>query len=132
MFKLHHSEVRPPSPRGDGTAAPAAQPNVLTRLDERPSSAFYWQLTLLATLGGFLFGYDTSNIGSALNFVPCGLHGLARATSSPVRHSERRQEKHPARLDPRRARSASAVPAGRCRARSSRPRSAARPPRSAR
>jgi MFS family permease len=27
-------------------------------------------LTLLATLGGFLFGYDTSNIGSALNFVP--------------------------------------------------------------
>jgi len=29
-----------------------------------------WQLTLLATLGGFLFGYDTSNIGSALNFVP--------------------------------------------------------------
>jgi len=128
MFKLHHSEVRPPSPRGDGTAAPAAQPNVLTRLDERPSSAFYWQLTLLATLGGFLFGYDTSNIGSALNFVPYGLHGLARATSSPVRHSERRQEKHPARLDPRRARSASAVPAGRCRARSSRPRSAARPP----
>jgi sugar porter (SP) family MFS transporter len=37
----------------------------------------YWQLTLLATLGGFLFGYDTSNIGSALNFVPYGLHGLA-------------------------------------------------------
>jgi MFS family permease len=30
-----------------------------------------------ATLGGFLFGYDTSNIGSALNFVPYGLHGLA-------------------------------------------------------
>ncbi len=39
--------------------------------------AFYWQLTLLATLGGFLFGYDTSNIGSALNFVPYHLHGLA-------------------------------------------------------
>jgi len=30
-----------------------------------------------ATLGGFLFGYDTSNIGSALNFVPYHLHGLA-------------------------------------------------------
>ncbi len=79
MFKSHDREVRPPSPQGDGTATPAATPNVLTRLDERPSSAFYWQLTLLATLGGFLFGYDTSNIGSALNFVPYGLHGLAQS-----------------------------------------------------
>jgi sugar porter (SP) family MFS transporter len=51
--------------------------NVLTALDERPPTSFYWQLTLLATLGGFLFGYDTSNIGSALNFVPYNLHGLA-------------------------------------------------------
>jgi sugar porter (SP) family MFS transporter len=51
--------------------------NVLTALDEKPPTSFYWQLTLLATLGGFLFGYDTSNIGSALNFVPYNLHGLA-------------------------------------------------------
>src|ERR1700684_4608076 len=51
--------------------------NVLTTLDDRIPTAFYWQLTLLATLGGFLFGYDTSNIGSALNFVPYSLHGLA-------------------------------------------------------
>jgi sugar porter (SP) family MFS transporter len=51
--------------------------NVLTTLDDRIPTAFYWQLTLLATLGGFLFGYDTSNIGSALNFVPYHLHGLA-------------------------------------------------------
>jgi sugar porter (SP) family MFS transporter len=56
---------------------PAAARNILTTLDERPPSALYWQLTLLATLGGFLFGYDTSNIGSALNFVPYHLHGLA-------------------------------------------------------
>jgi len=42
-----------------------------------PPPPFYWKLGLLATLGGFLFGYDTSNIGSALNFVPYGLHGLA-------------------------------------------------------
>jgi sugar porter (SP) family MFS transporter len=35
-----------------------------------------WRLTLLATLGGFLFGYDTSNIGSALNFVPYHLSGF--------------------------------------------------------
>jgi MFS transporter, SP family, arabinose:H+ symporter len=58
-------------------AQPAATRNILTTLDEKPPTAFYWQLTLLATLGGFLFGYDTSNIGSALNFVPYGLHGLA-------------------------------------------------------
>jgi MFS transporter, SP family, arabinose:H+ symporter len=51
--------------------------NVLTTLDDRVPTAFIWQLTLLATLGGFLFGYDTSNIGSALNFVPYHLHGLA-------------------------------------------------------
>lgn len=59
-------------------AQPAAMRNVLTALDESPPTSFYWQLTLLATLGGFLFGYDTSNIGSALNFVPYGLHGLAQ------------------------------------------------------
>src|SRR5215469_9134121 len=58
-------------------AQPALTRNVLTTLDERPPSALYWQLTVLATLGGFLFGYDTSNIGSALNFVPYNLHGLA-------------------------------------------------------
>jgi MFS transporter, SP family, arabinose:H+ symporter len=58
-------------------AQPATTRNILTTLDERTPTAFYWQLTLLATLGGFLFGYDTSNIGSALNFVPYGLHGLA-------------------------------------------------------
>ncbi len=56
---------------------PATKGNILTTLDERVPTAFYWQLTLLATLGGFLFGYDTSNIGSALNFVPYHLHGLA-------------------------------------------------------
>lgn len=59
-------------------AQPAAMSNVLTTLDGQKPSAFYWQLTLLATLGGFLFGYDTSNIGSALNFVPYSLHGLAQ------------------------------------------------------
>jgi hypothetical protein len=32
---------------------PAAARNVLTTLDERPPTSFYWQLTLLATLGGF-------------------------------------------------------------------------------
>src|SRR6476646_4461078 len=51
--------------------------NILTKLDQRVPTRFLWQLTLLATLGGFLFGYDTSNIGSALNFVPYHLKGLA-------------------------------------------------------
>jgi sugar porter (SP) family MFS transporter len=44
--------------------------NVLAELDKRVPTKFYWQLTILACLGGFLFGYDTSNIGAALNFVP--------------------------------------------------------------
>jgi MFS transporter, SP family, arabinose:H+ symporter len=57
--------------------APGAGSSVLTKLDGQKPTAFYWQLTLLATLGGFLFGYDTSNIGSALNFVPYDLKGLA-------------------------------------------------------
>jgi MFS transporter, SP family, arabinose:H+ symporter len=56
---------------------PSTQSNVLSKLDQRVPTRFYWQLTLLATLGGFLFGYDTSNIGSALNFVPYHLTGLA-------------------------------------------------------
>jgi SP family arabinose:H+ symporter-like MFS transporter len=51
--------------------------DALTILDDRPTTGLYWKLGLLATLGGFLFGYDTANIGSALNFVPYGLHGLA-------------------------------------------------------
>jgi sugar porter (SP) family MFS transporter len=51
--------------------------NVLASLDAKVPTSFIWSLTLLATLGGFLFGYDTSNIGSALNFVPYHLTGFA-------------------------------------------------------
>src|SRR5215469_10471147 len=51
--------------------------NVLAELDKRVPTSFYWSLTLLATLGGFLFGYDTANIGSALPFVPYSLNGFA-------------------------------------------------------
>jgi MFS transporter, SP family, arabinose:H+ symporter len=44
--------------------------DVLARLDDHVPTSFYWKLTLLATIGGFLFGYDTANIGSVLSFVP--------------------------------------------------------------
>ncbi|MGP7998623.1 MAG: sugar porter family MFS transporter [Streptosporangiaceae bacterium] len=58
------------------TQTQAGGRNVLAELDQRPPTAFYWRLTLLACLGGFLFGYDTSNIGAALNFVPYHLNGF--------------------------------------------------------
>ena len=36
-----------------------------------------WYLAVLACIGGFLFGYDTSNIGSALGFIPYHLSSFA-------------------------------------------------------
>src|SRR3954453_16522247 len=50
---------------------------VLQKLDGQVPTRFYWQLTLLATLGGFLFGYDTANIGSALPVLPYKLGDFA-------------------------------------------------------
>jgi MFS transporter, SP family, arabinose:H+ symporter len=50
--------------------------NVLELLDDQLPSAFIWRLTILSCLGGLLFGLDTSNIGSALNFVPYHLDGF--------------------------------------------------------
>lgn len=40
------------------------------RMDNQTATRFYWSLTMMATLGGFLFGYDTANMGSDLNFAP--------------------------------------------------------------
>jgi sugar porter (SP) family MFS transporter len=60
--------------------ARAAQPSgrsVLEELDSRIPTGFYWYLAVLACIGGFLFGYDTSNIGSALPFVPYHLSSFA-------------------------------------------------------
>ncbi len=48
--------------------------NALDLLDRNVPTRFLWSLTVLATLGGFLFGYDTSNIGAALKFVPYSLN----------------------------------------------------------
>jgi len=40
-------------------------------------------MTQLATVGGPPYGYDTANIGSALTFVPYGLHGPAQGYLVP-------------------------------------------------
>lgn len=50
---------------------------VLRGLDTQTTTAFYWYLTLLACIGGFLFGYDTAVIGSVLDFIPYELSDLA-------------------------------------------------------
>jgi hypothetical protein len=87
MFKSQSNRSELRASQGASMARAAMTGNVLTWLDEQPPSRFYWRLTLLATVGGLLFGYDTANIGSALNFVSYGLHGLPRATWCPERRS---------------------------------------------
>ena|ERR1700761_2969589 len=62
----------------DAATGSGSSRNVLGALDSNVPTSFYWPLTLLATIGGFLFGYDTSNIGSALNF---GLRYLVSGAS---------------------------------------------------
>jgi MFS transporter, SP family, arabinose:H+ symporter len=62
------SEAKPVQPPGR---------NVLEDLDSRIPTNFYWYLAVLACIGGFLFGYDTSNIGSALGFIPYHLSSFA-------------------------------------------------------
>ncbi len=44
--------------------------NILERLDNQGSTRFYYMLTILSTIGGFLFGYDTANIGIVKQFLP--------------------------------------------------------------
>ncbi|MGH7911935.1 MAG: sugar porter family MFS transporter, partial [Candidatus Dormibacteraceae bacterium] len=46
---------------------------ILSTLDTRDVGSFYIYLAVLATIGGFLFGFDSSNIGSALPFLPFDL-----------------------------------------------------------
>ena len=62
------TETRPAEPAGR---------DVLADLDSRIPTNFYWYLAVLACIGGFLFGYDTSNIGSALDFIPYHLSSFA-------------------------------------------------------
>lgn len=46
------------------------QGGLLAQLDTRPIGRFYIYLAVLATIGGFLFGFDSANIGSALVVLP--------------------------------------------------------------
>ena len=43
---------------------------ILKQMNGKMTTKFYWAVTILATIGGFLFGYDTSNIGTDLGFIP--------------------------------------------------------------
>jgi MFS transporter, SP family, arabinose:H+ symporter len=62
------SETRAAQPAGQG---------VLADLDAQIPTTFYWYLATLACVGGFLFGYDTADIGSALSFIPYHLSSFA-------------------------------------------------------
>src|SRR6201985_1210238 len=69
-----HEEV------GTMSETKAARPpgrDVLEDLDSRIPTGFYWYLAVLACIGGVLFGYDTSNIGSALGFIPYHLSSFS-------------------------------------------------------
>jgi MFS transporter, SP family, arabinose:H+ symporter len=59
------------------TAAEPAEQGVLADLDSQIPTTFYWYLAALACVGGFLFGYDTADIGSALSFIPYHLSSFA-------------------------------------------------------
>jgi SP family arabinose:H+ symporter-like MFS transporter len=51
------------------TDQPSEQ-GVLAGLDSQTTTSFYWYLAVLSCIGGFLFGYDTADIGSVLDFIP--------------------------------------------------------------
>jgi MFS transporter, SP family, arabinose:H+ symporter len=50
---------------------------VLAGLDSQVTTSFYWYLAVLSCIGGFLFGYDTADIGSVLDFIPYKLNSFA-------------------------------------------------------
>jgi MFS family permease len=54
------------------TLSGTPEARVLEALDRNAPTSFYWSLTLLATLSGFLFGYDTANIAE---YAPKGRRG---------------------------------------------------------
>jgi MFS transporter, SP family, arabinose:H+ symporter len=59
------------------TAQSGGRGGFLAELDQREIGSLYIYLAVLATIGGFLFGFDSSNIGSALGFLPFKLGPVA-------------------------------------------------------
>jgi len=57
-------------------ASKLALQQILDQIDTRRITRFYWIITILAAIGGFLFGYDTEVIGIASVFVPYHFTGL--------------------------------------------------------
>ncbi|BCU69142.1 sugar porter family MFS transporter [Stygiolobus caldivivus] len=49
---------------------------VLRVLDSKKVNRFYWIITILAAIGGFLFGYDTAVIGTVAPLTPYHYSGL--------------------------------------------------------
>ncbi|BBG23254.1 sugar porter family MFS transporter [Sulfuracidifex tepidarius] len=54
-----------------------SEEELLKKMDSNVANRVYWSLTLLATIGGFLFGYDTADIGTALDLIPYHLSAFA-------------------------------------------------------
>ncbi|TRN04067.1 MFS transporter [Sulfolobus sp. F1] len=54
----------------------SALQQILDHIDTKKVTRFYWIITILAAIGGFLFGYDTEVIGIASVFVPYHFTGL--------------------------------------------------------
>src|SRR4051812_25968993 len=65
---MSDTRTNPTGGSGDGDTS------VLANLDSTEMKGMYWYLALLACIGGFLFGYDTSVIGSVLGFIPYHLN----------------------------------------------------------
>ena len=67
---MSDTRTNPTGGSGDGDTS------VLANLDSTEMKGMYWYLALLACIGGFLFGYDTSVIGSVLGFIPYHLNSF--------------------------------------------------------
>ena len=72
-------------------AKPATDNNVLKTLDDQKPTAFYWRLTLLATLGEFWLAAQHLEHRLALNFVPYNLRRAGAGYSFSGASSARRR-----------------------------------------
>ena len=61
--------------------APGAHPPPSPHLEERVNNAYVWMISIVAALGGLLFGYDFVVIGGAAKFYETFFHLTDTATS---------------------------------------------------